>query len=139
MSRGLRDVHKIINWRGKVFLLEFPACVEKLASIYLVLFITSLPEESNAKDFSGRPGWHHFLERLGNILVESKTPCYAWALLPNHVHLLIRTGGVPLASLMRRLLTGYAVSYNHRYQRCGQSKQNTPIERCEHGARIQLD
>jgi len=25
-----------------------------------------------------------FLDRLGKLLVESKTPCYAWALLPNH-------------------------------------------------------
>jgi putative transposase len=27
----------------------------------------------------------NFLDRLGKILVETKTPCYAWALLPNHV------------------------------------------------------
>ncbi len=68
--------------------------------------------------------YKNFLERLGNILTESKTPCYAWALLPNHVHLLIRTGIVPLATVMRRLLTGYAVTYNHRYRRHGQLFQN---------------
>ena len=28
---------------------------------------------------------NNFLDRLGRILVESKTACYAWALLPNHV------------------------------------------------------
>jgi putative transposase len=60
-----------------------------------------------------------FLDRLGNILLETKTPCYAWALLPNHVHLLLRSGQIPLATVMGRLLTGYAVAFNHRYRRHG--------------------
>lgn len=66
----------------------------------------------------------NFLARLGRLLSESGTRCYAWALLPNHAHLLLRTGRVPLASLMARLLTGYAVNFNHRYHRHGQLFQN---------------
>jgi REP element-mobilizing transposase RayT len=27
---------------------------------------------------------NNFLDRLGNILIESKTPCYAWTLMSNH-------------------------------------------------------
>jgi hypothetical protein len=27
---------------------------------------------------------NHFLERLGEILQDTKTICYAWALIPNH-------------------------------------------------------
>ncbi|MBI4495623.1 MAG: transposase, partial [Deltaproteobacteria bacterium] len=46
-----------------------------------------------------------FLERLGKILLSSHTACYAWALLPNHIHLLLRTGQFPIATVMRRLLT----------------------------------
>jgi REP element-mobilizing transposase RayT len=65
-----------------------------------------------------------FLDRLDHILSASSTPCYAWALMTNHVHLLIRTGMVPLATLMRRLLTGYAVSFNRRHRRHGQLFQN---------------
>ena len=60
-----------------------------------------------------------FLRRLGNLLEQTRTACYAWALLPNHAHLLLRTGSVPLATVMRRLLTGYAVSFNHRHRRQG--------------------
>ena len=30
-----------------------------------------------------------FLERLETNLEGSRTPCYAWALLPNHFHLLL--------------------------------------------------
>jgi len=66
----------------------------------------------------------NFLDRLGKILVETKTPCYAWALLPNHVHLLLRTGQSPLATVMGRLLTGYALTFNHKYKRHGQLFQN---------------
>ena len=55
---------------------------------------------------------------------ETKTSCYAWALIPNHFHLLLRTGTAPLSSVMRRLLTGYAVSYNLRHHRYGHLFQN---------------
>jgi REP-associated tyrosine transposase len=65
-----------------------------------------------------------FLHRLGRILKETKTPCFAWALMPNHFHLLLKTGQTPLATLMRRLLTGYAVSFNHRHKRHGHLFQN---------------
>jgi REP-associated tyrosine transposase len=67
---------------------------------------------------------NRFLERLGIILQETATPCYAWALIPNHFHLLIRTGLVPVASVMRRLLTGYAVNFNYRHRRSGHLFQN---------------
>lgn len=36
-----------------------------------------------------------FLERLSGLLKETMTPCYAWVLMTNHVHLLLRTGAVP--------------------------------------------
>ncbi|MEW6114667.1 MAG: transposase, partial [Thermodesulfobacteriota bacterium] len=67
---------------------------------------------------------NHFLERLGGILRETKTICYAWSLLPNHFHLLLRTGPVPISTVMRRLLTGYALWYNRRYRRHGHLFQN---------------
>jgi REP element-mobilizing transposase RayT len=65
-----------------------------------------------------------FLKRLSRLLGETMTPCYAWALMTNHVHLLLRTGGVPIASVMRRLLTGYAVRFNRRHDRHGHLFQN---------------
>ncbi|HSO61694.1 MAG TPA: transposase [Desulfobacterales bacterium] len=58
-----------------------------------------------------------FLNRLGLMVSESKTPCFAWALIPNHLHLLLRTGAAPIATVMRRLLIGYAVSFNRSHRR----------------------
>jgi putative transposase len=65
-----------------------------------------------------------FVERLGDLLPESGTSCYAWALLTNHAHFLLRTGQVGLPDVMRRLLTGYAVRFNRRHRRHGHLFQN---------------
>lgn len=65
-----------------------------------------------------------FLKRLGKLVSETHTQCYAWALIPNHFHLLLRTGAVPVATLMRRLLTGYAIGFNRRHRRSGHLFQN---------------
>ncbi len=65
-----------------------------------------------------------FLARLGEILSGTETICYAWALVPNHFHLLLRTGTQPMATVMRRLLTGYAISFNRRHRRYGHLFQN---------------
>jgi REP element-mobilizing transposase RayT len=65
-----------------------------------------------------------FVKRMAKVLSETSTRCYAWALIPNHFHLLLATGKAPVATLMRRLLTGYAVTYNRRYHRHGYLFQN---------------
>ena len=65
-----------------------------------------------------------FIERLSILLPETKTQCYAWSFLSNHAHFLLRSGPGGIAALMRRLLTGYAVSYNRRHKRHGQLFQN---------------
>jgi len=65
-----------------------------------------------------------FLDRLSTLLPKAETSCYAWAFLANHAHFLFKTGKIPLATLMRRLLTGYAVSFNKRHKRHGQLFQN---------------
>jgi hypothetical protein len=44
--------------------------------------------------------------------------------MPNHVHLLLKTGLTPIATIMRRLLTGYAVYFNRRHRRHGHLFQN---------------
>ena len=65
-----------------------------------------------------------FIERFGKVVIQTSTSCYAWVLMDNHAHLLLRTGQVPIATLMRRLLTGYAQYFNRRHKRHGQLFQN---------------
>ncbi len=53
-----------------------------------------------------------FLRRVAALATAGAVTVYAWALLPNHAHLLVRTGPRPLARAMRSLLTGYAGAFN---------------------------
>ena len=63
--------------------------------------------------FKDSQDYNNFLNRLGIILPDTETPCFAWALMTNHVHMLFRTGYVPISTVMRRLLTGYAQRFIH--------------------------
>ncbi len=65
-----------------------------------------------------------FLNRLALVLSKTGTGCFAWALIPNHFHLLLRTGNYPISNVMSRLLTGYAMRFNRRHRRSGQLFQN---------------
>jgi putative transposase len=61
----------------------------------------------------------NFVSRLGNLAEETETRIYAWSLMSNHAHLLLRSGPSGLSKFMRRFLTGYAVTYNLRHLRHG--------------------
>jgi len=65
-----------------------------------------------------------FVPRLARVAAAEALPVYAWTLLPNHFHLVVRTGRHPLARSMRSLLTGYAGAFNRRSRRSGHVLQN---------------
>ncbi len=60
-----------------------------------------------------------FLARLAGSVERGAVTVYAWALLANHAHLLLRTGTRPLTQSMRSQLTGHAGAFNRRHQRVG--------------------
>ena len=64
------------------------------------------------------------MDLLTDLLPGTNTTCYAWSFLPNHAHFLFRSGDAGLSTLMRRLLTGYAVNFNRRHRRHGPLFQN---------------
>ena len=65
-----------------------------------------------------------FVDRLADLVGATGTKVYAWALIPNHFHLLLRSGASGLPTFMRRLLTGYAITFNKRHNRSGHLFQN---------------
>jgi len=65
-----------------------------------------------------------FLDRLAAQCEVEALKVYAWALIPNHFHLLVRTGNRPLSTSMRKILTGYVVRFNRRHKRQGHLFQN---------------
>lgn len=64
------------------------------------------------------------LQRIAGLVSELQLEIYAWALMPNHFHLLVKTGAIPLERSMRSLLTGFAVAFNRRHGRVGHLFQN---------------
>jgi putative transposase len=64
------------------------------------------------------------LSRIEQLADTSSTRVLAWVLMDNHIHLLLFSGPSGIAAFMRRLLTGYAIWFNHRYQRSGHLFQN---------------
>jgi putative transposase len=84
------------------------ACIDAPGALQHII-IRGINRRKIFFDDSDRDG---FLDRLGGILWDSQTHCFAWAFMTNHLHLLLRTGVATIAAVMRRLLTGYAVSIN---------------------------
>jgi REP element-mobilizing transposase RayT len=48
----------------------------------------------------------NFVERLGGIAERTETSVYPWALMRNHVQILLRSGLSGISDFMRKLLTG---------------------------------
>ena len=65
-----------------------------------------------------------FIGRLGDIALETNTKIFAWSLMTNHAHILLRSGLDGLPKYMRRFLTSYALRYNRRHRRHGHLFQN---------------
>jgi REP element-mobilizing transposase RayT len=65
-----------------------------------------------------------FVTRLGHLAKDTNTGIFAWALLNNHAHILLRSSDAGISLFMRRMLTGYAISYNLRHKRHGHLFQN---------------
>ena len=66
----------------------------------------------------------YFVSRMGKVAAATGTSIYAWALLTNHAHILLKSGASGLSTFMRKLLTGYATGYNLRHKRHGHLFQN---------------
>jgi REP element-mobilizing transposase RayT len=97
-----------------------PARIDAPGALHHII-VRGIERKAIFKDHKDRA---NFLKLLGMVLSETVTPCYAWVLMHNHVHLLLKTGLAPVATLMRRLLTGYAQQFNRRLRRHGQLFQN---------------
>jgi REP element-mobilizing transposase RayT len=62
--------------------------------------------------------------RFSAVFPESGFRCLAWALLPNHYHLVLKRADVSLSRVMARVNSGYATRFNNRHGRVGFLFQN---------------
>ena len=66
----------------------------------------------------------NFLRRMSTLAQTTETGIYAFALMDNHVHILLESGPSGISIFMRRLLSGYAQYFNKRHKRVGHLFQN---------------
>lgn len=64
------------------------------------------------------------VQRMEDLSKETGTSVYAWSVMTNHAHILLKSGNRGLSYFMRRFLTGYAITYNIRHKRYGHLFQN---------------
>jgi putative transposase len=74
--------------------------------------------------FLNKKDRNDFINRLSVLVDEGAIEIYAWALMTNHFHILLKTKNRPLSSSMRKILTGYVVNFNRRHKRYGHLFQN---------------
>ncbi len=74
--------------------------------------------------FRGDADFKELLSRLSSLAGAEDMKVYGFALMPNHVHLLVRPLKMTLPTFMRRLLTGYAIYFNRKHRRAGHLFQN---------------
>ena len=65
----------------------------------------------------------YYKDELGTLL-PSRCTIYAYCLMTNHAHLLIRETEEDLATVIKRISVAYALYYNNKYQRVGHLFQN---------------
>jgi REP-associated tyrosine transposase len=65
-----------------------------------------------------------FVERLSGLVGEESVELFAYVMMDNHFHLVLRRDQTPLSQFMRRLLTGHTVTFNRRRRRVGHLFQN---------------
>ena len=80
--------------------------------------------------------YKQFLDYLYEVKKLSGLVLYAYCLMGNHVHLLLKEGEEPLSMVFRRLGTRYVHWFNHKYDRSGHLFQDRfrsePVETDEY-------
>ena len=68
--------------------------------------------------------YQKFISILRECKLVDNFGLYAYCLMPNHVHLIIRTTDQPIGEVMRRIGSRFATWYNIRHERVGHLFQN---------------
>jgi putative transposase len=74
--------------------------------------------------FHGKSDYLKFLYCILNAREKSIFTVYAYCLMTNHVHILLKAESEELGDTLRRIAVGYALYYNNKYGRVGHLFQN---------------
>jgi len=79
---------------------------------------------SQQRIFEQAEDYEQFLDFLFETKKKSGFTLYAYTLMSNHVHLLLKEGPEPVSQIFKRLGTRYAQWFNVKYERSGHLFQN---------------
>ena len=74
--------------------------------------------------FYDEEDYEYFISLLERFQAVSHYELYAYCLMGNHIHLLLKTGDEPLDRIFRRIGASFVYWYNLKYQRVGHLFQN---------------
>lgn len=69
--------------------------------------------------FDAPEDYKKLLYQLNDCKQKGKFELYAYCLMPNHIHLLIKEGSEPIADTFRRMGSKYVLWFNTKYERVG--------------------
>jgi putative transposase len=69
--------------------------------------------------FEGEEDKRKFIELLIKCKSKSKFKLFAFCLMDNHVHLLIKETEEPISDIIKRISSSYVYWFNKKYDRCG--------------------
>lgn len=75
---------------------------------------------SNADIFENPEDKRKLLDIVERVLEESKVALYAYCIMADHAHFVVREGSGSISRFMKRVNGAYAVYYNRKYQERGQ-------------------
>lgn len=79
-----------------------------------------MPRGNGGQPLLTRPGdWSELTKIIGDVKLTSDFRLYAYCLMSNHVHLLLRVGAVPLSKVMQRPKTRWSKRFNIERRRQG--------------------
>jgi REP element-mobilizing transposase RayT len=84
-----------------------------------VLYHVIVRGNQRQKTFLGPADYQIYLEKLTQYRRQHEVTIYAYCLMPNHVHLLLECGKMPLGKFMQGLQQSYAQYYNRKYKKVG--------------------
>lgn len=90
----------------------------RLLGEHYLYHITSRGDDRK-KIYVDNSDYKKFLQYILNAKEKYKFYLYAYALMPNHYHLLIETVQPNLSKIMQYINTSYTISYNVKHGRCG--------------------
>ncbi|MBS4212875.1 REP-associated tyrosine transposase [Neobacillus rhizophilus] len=91
------------------------ARVKSMSGVYHIMWRGANRQEI----FHDDEDCNRFLDILAKYKRESELEIYAWCLMGNHVHLLLREGKEDISNTMKRIGVSYASYYNWKYDTTG--------------------